>query len=178
MQRDSRGFTLIEIIAVLVLVGILGAGGAYAISKAAEAYVFTRDNASMAQKIQAAITRMAVDFTYLDTAATAAQSSDGVSFTYVGDYPYYPQAIGDAPVTETHTITQTGTELLYDGDVLLDNVADGTLDISYLDSGGTDEGSFTADTVIVKATFTVRVADDYEIPYTMQTYVDKTAAGS
>lgn len=173
MTQDAKGFTLIEIIAALVLVGILATGGTYAISKAVEAYMFTQKNASMAQKTQAAIDRMIVDFTYIDKTATEGETNGPTSFTYVGDYPEFPQNVADAPVSETHTIVQSGENIMYDGQILLDNVKAGSLDISYLTIGGVDDGTFTADTVIVNVAFTVNIANDQEVDYAMQAVVGK-----
>jgi len=172
MQRD-KGFTLIEIIVALILVGILAAGGAMMISKAIEGYVFARDNDAIAQKTQMALNRMALDFTYIDQAATAAQSSSDTSFTYTGDYPAFSGAVA----TESHTITIAGTTLTYDGFVLIDNVAAGGLAFSYFDTySGADTGAFGAATSLVGVSLTVQAANGQNKTYTSRFAVSKTGS--
>ncbi len=175
MTRNESGFTLIEIIAALVLVGILATGGTYALSKAVETYMMTKVNSAMAQKTQAAINRMIIDFTYIDTAATAVKASSTTSLTYVGDFPTYPQGIGGGVESDEITLSQTDDTILYDGDVLLDNVKANTLAFVYVDSAGNSETSFASDTVLVKVSFTIKIANDYEQPYSMQAVVGKVA---
>jgi len=172
-MKSDKGFTLIEIIVVLVLLGILGAGGAMMISKVIEGYVFARDNDAIAQKTQAALNRMAVDFTYIDKAVTATQSSSGTSFTYTGDYPDFAGAVA----TEPHTITISGTTVTYDGITLIDNVASGGLTFSYFDTyAGADTGSFGANTALVGISLTVTAADGQTKTYTSRAAVAKTGS--
>lgn len=57
-QKNQQGFTLIETIAVLVLVGIVSVVLGLAIVQAAKTYVFARTNVSISQKAQLALARI------------------------------------------------------------------------------------------------------------------------
>lgn len=57
----ARGFTLIEMVAVLLLVGILGAFATVGINQSVRAYIIATENAHMAQKSQLALTRLGLE---------------------------------------------------------------------------------------------------------------------
>ncbi|MBA4395900.1 MAG: hypothetical protein C0394_00700 [Syntrophus sp. (in: bacteria)] len=57
-MKSEAGFTLIEIIVSLILVGILAAVGGMAIVQVVQGYILTRDNAALTQKAQLAMSRI------------------------------------------------------------------------------------------------------------------------
>lgn len=61
-RSDEKGFTLIEVIVTLVLVGITAALAGMWIVSIANSYVFAKMNASTAQKAQLAMTRLQKEF--------------------------------------------------------------------------------------------------------------------
>lgn len=75
---NHTGFTLIEVIATLVLVGILAAAAGIGIAKVAEGYVFARLNAETTQKAQVAIARIAKEL----SSATAITTAGGTTVGY------------------------------------------------------------------------------------------------
>jgi prepilin-type N-terminal cleavage/methylation domain-containing protein len=54
----EHGFTLIEMIVVMVLVGILAAGAGLGIVTMAQGYIFSKDNAEVSEKAQLAMARI------------------------------------------------------------------------------------------------------------------------
>jgi prepilin-type N-terminal cleavage/methylation domain-containing protein len=79
IQRE-KGFTLIEVIVVLVMLGIMGAVLATAVVTAVDGYMFTRDSAIKSQKAQLALAR--IERELLDmTTINSAPSSTSVDYT-------------------------------------------------------------------------------------------------
>lgn len=54
----ARGFTLIEMVATLVLVGIMAVGIAYFLIPGIQGYLFAQENAQLTQKVELAMTRL------------------------------------------------------------------------------------------------------------------------
>lgn len=63
-QSYRAGFTLVEIIAVLMLLGIIGVFGSFFLVNMVKSYQRAEDNAHLAQKAQVALTRLAVEMRY------------------------------------------------------------------------------------------------------------------
>jgi prepilin-type N-terminal cleavage/methylation domain-containing protein len=79
--KREKGFTLIEVIVVLILLGIMGAALGTAIVTAINGFFFTRDSAIKSQKAQLALARISrelLDMTSIDSAPT---SSNIVAYT-------------------------------------------------------------------------------------------------
>lgn len=62
-----KGFTLIEIITVIVIMGIIGGFGSIFLMNMIKNYQWAEDNAHLAQKAQVALTRIAVEAAYADS---------------------------------------------------------------------------------------------------------------
>lgn len=123
----QNGFTLIEVISVLVLVGLFTAGigmGAAAITKG---YIYAAKNAQTAQKVNIAMKRMTLEFQQL----TSVSSSSASALTFVS-------ALGTRTIgfdSDTIKLAEDTTPLA-DGDILMDEVV--SLSLSYINgSGGT-----------------------------------------
>ena len=70
LKSDEKGFTLIEVIVTLVLVGITTALAGMWIVSVANGYVFTKMNANTVQKAQLAVTRLAKEFAAIKSVDT------------------------------------------------------------------------------------------------------------
>ena len=77
-HSKSRGFTLIEIIATLVLIGLLATAAGLGLVEIARAYVFATQNTEVAQKGQVALARLVKEFTFISNVS----ASSGTSITY------------------------------------------------------------------------------------------------
>lgn len=109
MKMNKKGFTLIEIIATLVLVGIIVALVGAGVARIVEGLVFTRMTASTVQKGQVAATRLVNEFKNISSVAFGTSTT---SIIY-----YKKGAIG------AQTVQKSGSTLLLNGDTLTDNVA-------------------------------------------------------
>lgn len=56
--RQQKGFTLIEMIAILILVGVMASLAGLGIITAVQGYIFSKDNAAVSEKAQLAIFRI------------------------------------------------------------------------------------------------------------------------
>ncbi|OQB36905.1 MAG: hypothetical protein BWY09_01760 [Candidatus Hydrogenedentes bacterium ADurb.Bin179] len=73
-MKNQAGFTMIEVIVTLVLVGIVALMGGMAIVQVTQGYIFTKDNGELTQKAQLAtsrITKEIVEMTGISANATA-----------------------------------------------------------------------------------------------------------
>jgi prepilin-type N-terminal cleavage/methylation domain-containing protein len=155
MTVNHKGFTLIEIIAVLVLTGILATVAGMGIVKVSEGLVFAKQNASTTLKAQVALNRIEKEF-HIITGVTA---GDAVSFTYTSNKENH--------LGEGHSLTFSGGFIYLDGDKLIDNVASFTL------SYGNDYSSVSATSwgpgkKVIQVTFALTGAGGVNSTFTMR----------
>ena len=126
--KNQKGFTLVEIIVSLILVGVIAALAGTALVPFLEGYFVAKDNAEITQKAQVAMARMVKEFTLIT--AVSAGSNTSISFT--------SQHAGGP---ENHTISWAGSAgdpLLLDNDTLTDAVDNFQLTYIYYTGGGTE----------------------------------------
>ncbi|AGW14400.1 PulJ/GspJ family protein [Megalodesulfovibrio gigas] len=117
IRATQRGFSLVEMVAALVILGMVAAAGTMGMAEVMRSYVMSTDHLRMAQKTQVALSRMYVELQHLAEVTAGTQTS----ITY---RPRFKFADG---VLNPVTLTYTNDNLLLDGDVLLDNVLGFTL---------------------------------------------------
>ncbi len=78
MNRNDGGFTLIEVIASLVILGIIVAITGLGLVEGIRSYLFTRMTADTVQQAQFALTRMRLEFVNME--APSAGNIDSISF--------------------------------------------------------------------------------------------------
>jgi prepilin-type N-terminal cleavage/methylation domain-containing protein len=127
-KTQSAGYTLIELIAVLILVGIMSAAAGYAIFPMTEAYFVAMRSSEVAGKTQAALTRMVLELTNL--ADVSSGNSSSITFQ--------SRDGSGAPGWHTLSWTGAGAPLTLDGATLLDAVQEMSLEYIRLDSGGNE----------------------------------------
>lgn len=115
---NEKGFTLIEIIATLVLVGVIVALAGAGVARIVEGLVFTKTTAATVQKGQVAATRLVNEFKNISSVAF------GTSTTSIS---YYKKG-----VTGEQTVKKDGDNLVLSGDTLMDNVTG--FQLRYFDS--------------------------------------------
>ena len=79
MKRQSKntekGFTLIEVIVTLILIGILGVIGSIGLVNMVQGYVTSKNNAAAVQKGQVAMLQMTKLLTYASTISSGSASA-------------------------------------------------------------------------------------------------------
>ena len=109
----KTGFTLIETIAVLLLVAILAVSVGISVLPMSQALMQVRANAAAAQKARLALARVAREFTTITN--VVASASDGITYDFLvpADGWY---------TTVRRSLTWSGDELRLDGVPLCDDV--------------------------------------------------------
>jgi prepilin-type N-terminal cleavage/methylation domain-containing protein len=116
---SQAGFTLIEIIVSLILVGILASIGGMAIVQAVQGYIMTRENSATTQKAQMAISRITREIIEMinipsDATATALPINNINGNRTIG-------------LNSGAVKIAFGADILANGDILIDNVSTFTL---------------------------------------------------
>ena len=116
-KRNQNGFTLIEVIVTLVLVGITAVLAGMWIVSVANGYLFAKENAGNVQKGQLAMTRLTKEFTAIHSVDAGATTATQITYTRA-------DALG---TTVSATVSSTGSVLQLDGNTLTDGVSAFTL---------------------------------------------------
>ncbi|MFC1495548.1 type II secretion system protein [Thermodesulfobacteriota bacterium] len=137
----NSGFTFIEVIVSLLLLGLLSVFAGMGISMAIKGYSITRKNAEVTNKGQLATTRLIKELKHINSVPS------GTSTTL--NYTSYKQDI-----LNSHTVSWAGDVLLLDGDPLTDDVAG--FDIGYYDTyNGIKQVSWSVNSRIIEITLSL-----------------------
>lgn len=117
ITKNQAGFTLIEVIVTLLLVGISAALAGMWIVSVANGYLFAQRNMDNTQKAQLAMTRLAKEFTAIRSVTSA--SASGITY----DRANYDYATGTFGTLTGQTVSLNGATLELNGDALLDGVS-------------------------------------------------------
>lgn len=142
-KADVRaGFTLVEIIAVLLLTSILVAVAGISLMPIAEGFAVTQQNVETAQQAQLAMFRMVGEFT------TISNVINGAKHALVYNY------LDNSGNVSRHVVSWSGTAgdpLALKGNTLVDNVQD--FELSYFDEvGGVRHSSWGDDSRAIEIT--------------------------
>ena len=110
-----NGFTLIEIVATLVLVGIMAVGMAYFLIPGIQGYLLAQENAQLTQKVELAMARMSRELRECYT-CYGTQGSISLPFSY-------ENTLGN------RTIVLNNGQLQINGYTLMDHVQSAAADI-------------------------------------------------
>lgn len=64
-MKKNTGFTLIEVIAAMVILGLVAMAGVMGIGQAIQGFVFTEEAVNTTQMVQATLERMSIDLTHM-----------------------------------------------------------------------------------------------------------------
>jgi prepilin-type N-terminal cleavage/methylation domain-containing protein len=139
-KNNQSGFTLIEAIAVLVIMGILAVGLSIGLVQGVQNYVFASEATHLSQKAQVALAR--IDKELIDVTAVSYISASQVDYTR----PYSPPSCQQATGCQ-YRIQMLNNQILLEGispvftpQVLIDNVAaysGGNVFLSFKNFSGT-----------------------------------------
>ncbi len=150
--QEQKGFTLIEIIVVLVLTGILAVMAGLMVAPSIKGYLLVRDNAATAQKGQLAMTRLVKELKGIRSVDSA--SAQAITFS-----SYKNEISGN------HAIALSGTTVTLDGDILVDRVDDFSL--AYYDTyNGAPYTGWTDSRRIIQITLKLQGADNIVSTFT------------
>ncbi len=124
MIKNESGFTLIEMIAVLVLVGIVAVIVAMSIVTGIHGYIFARDMAPISQKANLAMSRITRELMEISIVKSSASNSISFSDSYGGlrAIAFIP-TLNQIRINNASAVPPTDTT----GDILIDNVNSFTL---------------------------------------------------
>ena len=166
LLQSQRGFTLIEIVVVIIVLGIMALMGSFGLERAMDGYTLAQANSESTQKAQNALDRITTELSHITynsvslryniTAFTA-----GSSITYIANF-------GGAD--ETHTINQSGNSVQYDNISLTDRVVTNGLQLTYFDGIGNTVAATSTTMRLIGIALTVQV-----IPGVPRTYNARVA---
>ena len=163
-KTDEKGFTLIEVIVTLILVGITAALAGMWIVSVANGYIFAKMNASTVQKAQLAITRLEKEFLAIRTVTSAAAGQ----ITYTR--PDSVLGVLDLPVTVS--LSGDALQLQVNGgaqNILTDSVSSNGFSLQYCNyilGSGTPvcSNDWTGTWSIIEITLTLTGANGVQSP--------------
>ena len=120
IRSQNAGFTLIEMIAGLLLLTIIGVFGSMLLVNIVKSYQWAQDNAHLTQKAQVALTRIAVEMSYAEE-NTVVVDDNANTIVYDATYPDGAEVSGNRFERAGNTLflTVTGTDY-----ALTDRVSD------------------------------------------------------
>jgi len=125
IKSDEKGFTLIEVIVTLVLVGITTALAGMWIVSVANGYVFAKMNANTVQKGQLAMARLTKELSAMDPQSVTVATGTSITFNRVD----LDQSVPPLPIAVPITISVSGDQLLLNSKPLTDSV--NTFNLNY-----------------------------------------------
>jgi prepilin-type N-terminal cleavage/methylation domain-containing protein len=128
-SQKPSGFTLIELILSITILGILVVIGTIGLVNVIDGYRFSAENAELSQKAEATLMRMAAEFPFI-IASGVQNSSSATRIDYRADF---------GSGNENHTIIQSGSQIQLDNRTLTDLVDGGGFQVLYLAADGTTQ---------------------------------------
>jgi prepilin-type N-terminal cleavage/methylation domain-containing protein len=155
IRRNTHGFTLIEIIATLVIVGVIVTIAGMGVGLVLDGYFFARDTSKTATNVQAVLSRLEKEFTVIKEVSFSTSTSitfDGYGKDGLPSSKYtlsWSANIGDLILTNKNKSPS-------EDNILLKNVT--SFFLSFYDSNGNKRPSWDNDCKIIEITLKVNVS--------------------
>jgi len=165
-MNNNKGFTLVEIIVSLVIVGIMAAVAGMGIVSMVQGYEFARENVVISQKAQLVMARLRCELMNLSDIDSGSSTESCIRDKVETDSPYY-RAIGlRSNDLELKTLPAADCNCNSSGDILADKVKVGSFDVKY--NGNATPPSELSDLRSIRVSFTLdrddgNRGDDFEI---------------
>ena len=120
--NTKNGFSLMEIIVVMLLVGVMAAVAGIGYVQVVRGMLFTKMNAATIQKGELAMTRLVKEFNNMSITSVTAADATSITFSFVK-----VDVVTNLPVPSSRTVefNRTGSTITYDGvDILADQVSE------------------------------------------------------
>jgi prepilin-type N-terminal cleavage/methylation domain-containing protein len=132
-MKKQSGFTMLEVIAVLVLVGMLSAIAGMGIVRGVEGYIFARENAPTALKAQLVLSRLSREF--IEISGVSETTTTSLKFQNLsGDHALAMVDVGGGKVIKL--INGTALPTAVTGYTLIDRIS--SLTMTYKKKDGTN----------------------------------------
>ena len=170
-MNNEKGFTLVEIIVSLVIVGIMAAVAGMGIVSMVQGYEFARENVVISQKAQLVMARLRCELMNLSDIDSGSSTGSCIRYKVETDSPYY-RAIGlRGNDLELKTLPAADCNCNSSGDILSDKVKVGSFAVKYRDQNGiesTTPPNNLSDLRSIRVSFTLdrndgNPGDDFEI---------------
>jgi len=162
-KSHQKGFTLLEIIAALILVGIIGATLGIGITQIINGFVFSKKNAETARKAQLAMIRLVKELKSANISDTPLPTATSITFS--GDATYTVSWSAGNPLTMKNPLTM-------DSYILTDNVSD--FKLTYYDLYNSSAAAYSASaTKLIGITLKLKGAEDIILTFEDRVFVKK-----
>jgi prepilin-type N-terminal cleavage/methylation domain-containing protein len=162
---NKKGFTLIEIIVSLIIVGVITAVAGMGIVLVTQKFYFAKENAETAQKGQMALMRLMKEFAVINTVSAGSTTS----------ITYNSYKAGTLGTRQVSWAGSAGDPLVLDddttdgeaADTLTDNVSSFVL--AYYDTyASASQASWSSSTKVIEVTLTLTGANDVASAFTVR----------
>jgi prepilin-type N-terminal cleavage/methylation domain-containing protein len=148
----QRGFTLVEIIMVLLLCGVVSVFASFGFTTVLQGYTLYKTGTDVSRKSQLVMARIIKEFSYIDGITSS-------SLTTIGYQAEYPPAFSTSGI---NTLSYAGDRITLNGQILADKIVAFQLRYCHFqfDSGTNTyievcNNSHSSDTKVIAVSFTI-----------------------